>query len=183
MNQYYRNRILGILLLTLFSFSCTSNLDFNQVNNIKLEPIFSANLTYFDIPAKEFIVNGTENSVIFDDKNFDVFRDSFFRKSLRKVDLFFKVNNTIARSYTIDIQFLDGNNQPLYTIHFDVPAYAGTDNEFSQIENFEGAKLDLLKRAKKMKFTIKMGSGPALNQSSPGSLKLQSSATAYLVVE
>jgi hypothetical protein len=35
-------------------------LDFNQVNDIKAEPVFIANLTYFDIPANEFIENGTD---------------------------------------------------------------------------------------------------------------------------
>jgi hypothetical protein len=34
-----------------------------------------------------------------------------------------------------------------------------------------------------MGFVITMGAGPALNANSPGSLKLRSSATAYLVVE
>jgi hypothetical protein len=49
--------------------------------------------------------------------------------------------------------------------------------------NFENTKLDLLKRAKRMGFVITMGAGPALNANSPGSLKLRSSATAYLVIE
>jgi hypothetical protein len=34
-----------------------------------------------------------------------------------------------------------------------------------------------------MIFVIRMGAGPALNTTSPGSLKLRSSATAYLLIE
>jgi hypothetical protein len=74
---------------------------------------------------------------------------------------------------------LDGN-QPLYNFSFDVPAFQelkGNPKKF-----FENTKLDLLKRAR-MIFVIRMGAGPALNTTSPGSLKLRSSATAYLLIE
>ena len=71
----------------------------------------------------------------------------------------------------------------LYTIHFDIPAYSGTEKLITQTEIFENANLDLLKSSKRMGFIIKMDAGPALNANSPGSLKLRSSATAYLVVE
>ena len=183
MNQYHPNKILGLLLLILLSFSCSSNLDFGQANNLKLEPIFVANLTYFDIPANQFVVGGMEQNIAFDAQDFDIFRDSFFRKNLRRADFFFEINNTINRAYSIDIILLDENDQVLYTIHFDVPAYSGAQNLITRTEIFENASLDLLKRAKRMGFVITMGAGPALNANSPGSLKLRSSATAYLLVE
>jgi hypothetical protein len=60
-------------------FSCSSNLDFDQVNDFKLEPVFIANLTYFEIPANQFIENGMEQNIALM-QEFDMFRDSFFRK-------------------------------------------------------------------------------------------------------
>jgi hypothetical protein len=51
MMQYHTNKILGFVLVILFSFSCSSNLDFNQINDFKSEPVYIANLTYFDILA------------------------------------------------------------------------------------------------------------------------------------
>ena len=78
---------------------------------------------------------------------------------------------------------MDGNDQLLETISFIVPAYSGTQKLITQTEVFENARLDLLKRTKKMEFVITMGAGPALNANSPGSLKLRSSATVYLLVE
>ncbi|MEZ7497678.1 hypothetical protein QO200_02885 [Flavobacterium sp. Arc3] len=183
MNQNQTNKIFGILLLVMLSFSCSSDLDFDQVNDLKLEPVFIANLTSFEIPASQFVVNGVEQNVAFDAQDFDIFRDSFFRNRLTRADFFFEINNTITRSYSLDIQLLDGNDQLLYTIHFDVPAYSGTEKLITQTEIFENANLDLLKSSKRMGFVIKMGAGSALNANSPGSLKLRSSATAYLVVE
>jgi ABC-type oligopeptide transport system substrate-binding subunit len=69
MKQYHTNKILGFVLVILFSFSCSSNLDFNQINDFKSEPVYIANLTYFDILAKQFIENGTEKNITFDAQN------------------------------------------------------------------------------------------------------------------
>jgi hypothetical protein len=85
------------------------------------QPVYIANLTYFDILAKQFIENGTEKNITFDAQEFDVF-GILFRKSSIQAD-FFEINNTINRSFIVDIVLLDGNNQPLYNFSFDVPAF------------------------------------------------------------
>ncbi|WP_291100147.1 MULTISPECIES: hypothetical protein [unclassified Flavobacterium] len=176
------NKFLGIFILAIFSFSCSSNLDFNQVNNLKLEPVFVANLASFDVSANQFVTNGAEQDVFLDVANFDVFKDSFFDKSLKKAELFFEINNTINRAYSIDLVLLDVNDTPLYTIPFNVPAYSGAENLVTKTEIFENNNLVLLKSTTKIAFTITMLTGPPLSESSLGSLKMRSSATVYLVV-
>lgn len=176
---YIMNKFIGIVILTIFLFSCSSNLDFNQVNDLKLEPVIVANLATFDVPANQFVVNGIEQPISFDTQNFNVFRDSFFNKSLTKADFYFEINNTINRAYKINLYFLDVNNQPVYTIYFDVPA----NTNFTKTEVFENNNLVLLKSTAKIEFAITMLSGPALSETSLGSLKLRSSATVYLMVQ
>lgn len=183
MKTYPTNRFFGIVLLTFFSFSCSSNLDFNQVADLKLEPIYVANLSYFDIPAKDFVDNGVEQNVSFDSQDFHVFRDNFFRKNLKKLDFNFKITNSISRAYSFDIIFLDKNFDPIYTIPFTIPASSGSPSIIEKKEVFEGATLDVLKTSEVMAFVLQMDAGPALNESSEGSLKLVSGATVYLVVE
>ena len=78
---------------------------------------------------------------------------------------------------------LDVNNSPLYRIQLNVPAYTGVENLVTKTEIFENSKLDLLKKTRKLAFTITMLAGPPLTETSLGSLKLRSSATAYLVVQ
>ncbi len=175
--------ILSLIFLVLFSFSCASDLDYDQVNNVKLEPVVVSNLAYFDVPANQFVIGGIEQPVFFDVSTTDIFSENFFTDKLRKVDLFFEVNNTINRGYTIDLIFLDNNNQQLHTTNFVVPAYSGTENKVTKTEIFENAQLDLLKRTTKIAFAIQMMSGPLLTENSLGSLKLRSGVTAYFVVE
>lgn len=183
MKAYLINRFFGIVILTLLTFSCSSDLDFNQVNDLKLEPIIVGNLSYFNIPAKDFVDNGMERTVSFDAENFDVFRDSFLQNNLKRADFFFEVTNTINRAYFFDLILLDQNDQVLYTIRIDVPASADVPIIIKKTEVFENAKLDLLKATKRMEFLLVMNPGPALTENSLGSIKLRSSATAYLSVE
>ncbi|MFV8343771.1 hypothetical protein [Flavobacterium sp. XS2P39] len=177
------NRILGVLILALFSFSCASDLDFNQANDLKLEPVFVSNFGHFDIPANQFVTNGVEQSITVDTPEIDVFDDVFFKDNLERADFFFEINNTINRAYTLDLVYLDKNNQPLYSINFAIPAYNGVENLITKTEVFENAKLDLLKSTTRMAFILKMLPGPIVSENSTGSLKLRSSATAYLVIE
>ncbi|MGO4906502.1 hypothetical protein [Flavobacterium sp. W20_MBD1_R3] len=177
------NRVFYLFVLLLFSFSCASDLDYDQANDIKLEPVFIANLAYFDVPANEFVTGGVEQNVIFDAPTVDVFNDSFFRKSLKKVEFFLEMENTITRSYVVDIVFLDRNNQVVYTTNFTVPEYAGVENKVTRTEIFENSQLDLLKRTVRIAFTLRMLPGAPLTENSSGNLKLRSGVTAYLVVE
>jgi hypothetical protein len=183
MKAYPINRFFGILILTLFSFSCSSDLDFNQANDLKVEPVFITNLSYFDIPANDFVDNGMEQNLSFNSQDFDVFRDSFLRKNLERADFFFEITNTINRAYSFDVNLIDQNDQLVYTIHFDIPASSGTPIITKKTEIFENTKLNLLKASTQLEFVLIMAPGPALNENSVGSLKLSSSATVYLVVE
>lgn len=182
MKQSSNQKLLWIFILAFFSFSCSSNLDFNQVNDAKLEPVLLANLIYFDVPANQFITNGIELPVSQSESIIDIFKDNSFNTSLKRADLFFEVNNTINRAYILNIVMLDVNNFPLYAIQLNVPAYTGVENLVTKTEIFENTKLDLLKKTRKFAFTITMLAGPSLSETSLGSLKLRSSATAYLVL-
>lgn len=174
--------VIGFFVL-IFSWSCSSDLDFDQANNLELRPIVEANLTSFDVAANKFVNNGVEQSLLIDTPGTLNFDDSFFKDNLIKADLFFEVNNTINRAYVLQFIFLNNANTPLTTIQVDVPAYAGTINITTNKTIYEGATLDLFKQTKKMTFVVTMLSGPPLSATSVGNLKLRSSVTAYFNIK
>ena len=176
-------KILATIILSMLSLSCSSELDFDQVNDLILEPVVVANLASFDVPANQFVSGGIEQTVTGDLLDFNVFRDEYFKKSGVRADFFFEFNNTINRAYIINLSFLDANNNTIYSIPFNVPAYSGAQNLITKTEIFENTKLDVLKATTKIAFVITMLPGPGLSESSLGSLKLRSSATVYLVLE
>lgn len=174
---------LVIMCLGLFSISCSSDLDFNQTKNLKLEPTYIANLVYFDIPANEFVTNGVENSQFIDRSTVDIFNSTFFVNDLAKVDLDFEINNTIARAYTLDIKLFNASGIQIDTISIAVPSYYGAPNIITQKEIFQGTRLMTLKNTTRIEMTLRMASGTALTESSPGTIKMRSGITAYFVIQ
>lgn len=177
------NKFLRIFIPSIFFLSCSSDLNFDQVNDLKLEPIAVTNVASFDIQASQFIIGGVEQPLVGDVMNFNVFNDVGFTNNLRRVDMFFEFNNTINRAFRINLYFLDANDIRLYTIPFVVPAYTGSPILFSKTEIFENATLDILKQTKKIAFGIAMLPGVPLTSSSLGNLKMRSSGTIYFLVQ
>jgi hypothetical protein len=177
------NKIPKILVFAFLFLSCSSDLDFDQVNDLKLTPVFVANLAYFNVPASQFVNNGSEQ-IMFDVTDFDAFKEEFFRDNLVKAEFDFEIENTIVRAFTIEVLFLNDNDQLLQTVTFMVPAYAGSTNVIKYpTEVFENQRLALLKQTTKIGFLVKMASGPPINANSLGNLKLRSSATVYMEIE
>ncbi|OXG06344.1 hypothetical protein BC749_10281 [Flavobacterium araucananum] len=183
MKVNFIKRISKILLLSSVFFSCSSDLDFDQAKDLKLEPVFVANLAYFNVSATQF-ANSGGGQVVFDEQEFDAFKDKYFRENLVKAELDFEIENTIIRAFTVDVVLLDANNQILETDSYPIPAYSGSSNIIKYpTEVFENQRLELLKKTVKIAFFVRMAPGPALDQSSTGNLKLRSGATVYMEIK
>lgn len=178
---FLKYTMLGISILSVLS--CSSDIDFNQGNDLALEPVIVANLATFDIPAHQFVSGGIEQPQFVDVSNFDLFKDSFFKNNLLKVEFFFEINNTINRDFVIDLVLLDINDSERHRISIPVPAYTGVENLVPYPELFDSSNLVILTSTRKMSFTITMQPGPTLSESSLGSLKLRSSTTGYFSIK
>ncbi|MDR7210037.1 hypothetical protein [Flavobacterium piscis] len=177
------SKITKFLGLIFLGFSCSGDLDFDQVNDLQLKPVLVANLIYFDIPASAFIDDETEQSVVFDAQDFDPFRNSLLREDLMKTEFSFEITNTISRAYKIDLILIDAQNNPIETLSFTIPAYTGTNNVLKFTEIFENQRLVNLKKTIRVGFVITMAPGMPLNENSTGNLKLRSGATLYFEIE
>lgn len=171
-------KILAIIILVALFFSCSSDLDFNQVNDLKREPILVTNLGAFDAPAQLFTTGITESAVTTDFPIINIFKDLYFKESLVKAEFFFEFNNTINRAFEIELFFLDAGGTEIDSILFNVPAYSGVPNLVRKKETFDGPDFELLKTATKITFVVKMLGSP-LPVGASGNLKLRSSATIY----
>ncbi|MBF4516258.1 hypothetical protein IRZ71_07890 [Flavobacterium sp. ANB] len=184
MKLYLINRISKVIGAAFLFCSCSSDLDFDQVNDLVLTPVFVANLAYFDVPANQFTDNGSAQQIASDIQPFKAFKEKFFKDNLVKAECDFELENTINRSFSLDVLFLNQNDQVLETLTFDIPAYSGGSNIIKYpTEVFENQRLVLLKQTVKIGFTVRIGAGPPLNSGSSGNLKLRSSATAYMEIE
>lgn len=176
------NKIAGLLFL-LLAWGCSSDLDFDQVNDLLLKPVVVGNLASFDVAANQFVNSGVEKPNVIAFSNVGVFNGTFLNENLVKADLFFEVNNAINRGFDLELIFIDAANRPLTQIQMMVQAYTGTPNITTKEVIFEGASLDLLTQTKEIAFVVTLLSGPPLTSASIGNLKLRSSATAYLEIQ
>jgi len=176
-------RIPKIIFFSIFFLSCSSDLDFDQVKDLKLEPVFVANLAHFDIQANQLLDDGGTN-IVYDVRDFDVFRDKFFNERLKKAEFDLEIENNIQRGFVVNLLLMNENDQVLETLSYSVPASTGGENVVKfPTEVYENQRLELLKQTAKIGFVVLITAGPPLNENSLGNLKLRSSATAYLVIE
>jgi hypothetical protein len=183
MKFYFFKKKFLITALACCLFSCSSDLDFEQGNDLNVQPVFIGNLAYINLTASDFILNGTATPILFYTSDVDFLNNSFTDENLLKAELYFRIKNTINRAYTYNMFFLDKNGQPIYNIKMDVPAYNGTDVVVEKTEIFTAANLDVLKNTTKIIFSIRILSNQPINASTAGRVELSSSVTAYFDIK
>lgn len=178
----YKKRYFNILLLFFLS-ACSSEMDFNQIDDFVAEPIFVSGLVNYTADAAT-LSNLPTNSAgeIQLNSGFeigDVFGNQFYNENVIRQDLFFKVDNSINRVFELKMILTDANSTPLYTIPMTVPAYTGSSNIVTKTEIFENANLNIIKSTSSILVEMTMKSGAPLNS---GIIHLSSSGTIYFKV-
>lgn len=164
--------------------SCTKPVDFNQVNDLQLNPVFESSLVYINEPANRFLVNETEVTVLQDSVNIDFFNDQFIIDNLVRADLLFQTINSIPRGFQVRVDMMDNSNQILHTFSFSTGASPdNSDLVTEHTEVFQGSSMVALKNTTKMMFTLTLLPGPAIDANTLGRIILKSKGTFYLNVQ
>ncbi|PJJ06954.1 hypothetical protein CLU83_0076 [Flavobacterium sp. 1] len=171
--------IILIAFLECCFFSCSSDLDFDQVNDLNVQPVFVSNLAYINIDAQDFISNGTETPIFSYTSDVDFLSKSFVKENLVKTELYFRIKNTINRSYAFNVTFLNKNGTPIYNIKMDIPAYNGSEVIVEKTETFTATNVSILENTAKMVFSVRMFAGPPITAATPGRIEFSSGITAY----
>jgi hypothetical protein len=178
-------KFFSTFLLSALFISCSSDLDFEQTQDLKLSPIMTGNFASFDIKATQFVSSGVEQNSVSQELSFDIVKQESSTKYLNRADFYLEFTNTINRAYSISVNFLDESNLKLDSFELEVPAYASGDPIIvPRTEIFKTTRLDLFRKANKVKFEVLMSpTGATLTNNSLGSLKMRSSATVYFLYQ
>ena len=172
-----------VALLSFFAYSCSSDLDLNQANDLKIEPVIITNLGSFEIDSKDFAGSGIQQTSFSEETTIELFNDSFFRRRLKKVELYFELSNTINRAYVVGLYFLNKNDDIVYSQNLSIPAYTVGENIFSKKDILAGSSLDQFKETTKIIFDLNQSPQSTSIPVNQGKFKMKSGLTAYLVVE
>tara|TARA_R110002124_G_scaffold86577_6_gene223736 strand:+ start:1982 stop:2536 length:555 start_codon:yes stop_codon:yes gene_type:complete len=103
-----------IFLIFIFLFSsCVKYVDFEQIEDLTVEPVFTSSLVYFTLDQVTFFdrINSVEViTPISKTSKFLSLNSSFVKNNLIKLELEFEISNQFDRDFTINVEFLDDNN-------------------------------------------------------------------------
>ncbi|MFS4484079.1 hypothetical protein ACKGJY_13745 [Hyunsoonleella sp. 2307UL5-6] len=172
---------LSVLSFLMLFIACTKPVDFNQLDDLLLEPVVESSIFFFNAEASEFFTGGTEQSEVSDFVQIDIFNNSFINNNLIKLEFVLDIENSINRAYELQLDFLDTNGDLLET--FTISADASPNNSVianTHTEVFEDEALVRIKQSSILNFTLRMLPGEPITTDTPGEIEVHSIGVFHL---
>ena len=171
------------LILLFFCFlamsSCVDELDFSQADDYNITPENTVSLTYFTVlPFQFFNLSGVQESEKSDTTDFRLFDNSYIRDNLVKLDFNVEVKNEFNRSFTVQIVFLDANNN--ITHRFNEIKVGANNLNYIFFESIEIGTNQNIKNTTRVRVIIIDNLGTSLNPSDTTEFEFKSSVKLYL---
>lgn len=179
--KYFKKYIYILLLINLTS--CYEKLDFDQLDDFVLKPIYSTSLTSLTLlPFQFFNDLGEQQTSITDITNFEIFDGSFVEENVVKIDFSAEVKNEFDRDLVIKVSFLDEFDEPVYRFT-PIEVEAG-DLNYQYLEEVEIFSNPLIVDTFKVLIEAEIeDTGTDLNPLSTDEFKFISSVTVYIEAE
>lgn len=184
MNPKYLLKLAAVILLCVLANSCSSDLDFDQINDFSAEPEIAANLAYFELPIPSSIPSLPLFTFPTVNAKFDILRDASVSKRLSEATLFFEVENINVKRYEVVFEFKDVNDRVLDRIAITEAEakYDDVSKKLSKSVTYKSSQLDILKLATSIDFTASIVRVTPLTIAND-TLKFRSSAIIKLALQ
>lgn len=172
---------IAIIVLSVFLMnSCAEELDFNQVDNIVLKPVFIAPLTNFTlVPRQFFNETGIQENRIEDITNFEVFDEKLIRENVVKIEFIAEIKNDFDRDVIIDVDFLDEDNNLVY--NFTPIQVSSKDLNYSYSESIDIDSNPDIRDTFKVRIVAELeDTGIQMNPNSLEEFEFKSAVTVYI---
>lgn len=169
------------LIYTVFFFSCSQTLDFDQINEYTTSPSFAASLTFFTITPTDFVAPLGDPIIteISDTSDFKIFENKLIRSNLVKLDFNIEIRNEINRDFTLEVDLLNENNALIYKLN-DLKINAN-NLDFKQLESIDVRLNPNVKNFTRVQIKLSLDDKTTpINASDIGNFELKSAATVYL---
>lgn len=180
-------QMLSAILCTLLFFSCSSPLDFDQLNQYSPNQVISVPFILFTVNDTNFDSTVAPVPPIFEKSDFKILDGTFLKESLVKLDFDFKIKNGIDRAFDIEIIFreLDPNaSDPLIdgrVVHTEVLNIDASDLNF--IKNVIVTTADVPDIVNFLRVEIRLtlrDDSNAITSAQAGALEFNSGITVHL---
>lgn len=110
------NKILLIATLFLTTQSCTKSVDFNQIDDARIQSEYIVTLVNMDLTATNFLNNFNDEIPVSSDLFQIQSPNNSAEPYLEKIEFTVMTENSFDRNFSMDFVFYDRNGQPIYTI-------------------------------------------------------------------
>ena len=165
-----------IVTCICLALSCSSELDFDQVDDVVLAPQIDADILFFTLGTEDFIDTSItdETVVVRDTTRLEFLNDSFIRDSVEDIELTFQIDNSFLQSFNNRFIFINEINEPQYTLEFNVDASLdGTTTRTSIVEQVNEDELQAILSSIKVVNELQLNTNEALIN---GEISFQSKA-------
>ncbi|MCF6351343.1 MAG: hypothetical protein L3J23_10010 [Flavobacteriaceae bacterium] len=141
-------KIISLLLMSVIITSCVSDVDFNQVDDISIQPIVKSSILYFNATTNDFIDPITNDPITFisDTTDMRLFDSSLAQEDVTKIVLKFNIENTFNKNFNLEYIFFNEANEVITSIPFNII----NNNILEQEISYENGDLQNLLSAKKI---------------------------------
>ncbi len=183
-------RLLCLICIASMSISCVKDLDFDQVEDVVLTPIFEVDFIFSRFETDEFVDPGIDPSIVIpevvvrDTLNYDLLATDFIVDNLEQIELTFEFRNTIQRAFDFDFGFLNDADQIVGpSFSFTAAAGNGPGTEpvvTTEVIVLDSATIDVLGGARRLISSIRVQN---VNSGLEGVLELRSKGTYFINYE
>ena len=163
-----------------FLISCTDNLNFDEIN-LNVDPVITAPLVYFELDQNDFFDedNSVEITTVADISDFTTLQSSVVQDNLTQAVFNVEVENRFDRSFRIEVDLLDDNNNITYSFT-DYVIAAGNLNYTSTTRIYPQSSPGFL-NSTRINVVVSILSSPnQLDPDIPKTIKFKSAGIYYL---
>lgn len=148
-SKYY----ISFLALAIFFASCTEEVNFDQADQLAVEPVLASSIFYFE--STEEVINlagtGAFYSQIF---TFDAFSEAFIADKILDGVMTYELENTTSKLLDIVIEFIDESGSILDTEVFVIDPEPAPITEIQVAYGNGGKSLDILRNTTDIRIQV-----------------------------
>ncbi len=170
--------LFSVLFLCLSLVSCIEEQDFDQADDIVIEPTLEASIFYFE--TTEDVINSNPDPAGFytNDFNFDAFKDDYFSDNVIEGSIFYQLENTTSKPVIVTIELIDDGGNVLDTTTLNIGAEAVNTTD---VEVFYGGtsarSLDIIRNTSALRLSAQnLGDDTSISSKANPKLIFRSSA-------
>lgn len=148
-----------LVLFCLLFTSCFKDVDFEQSQDIVLQPDIETGLLFYQLNENDFIDSGTNQftPVIRDTVRLEFLDDDYVQDGLKYAEFRFRHENSFPNEIKSKIKFLGKSGRSQFSVNYDIPA--GSETSFSVVDTIhvmQGNDVGKVKRSIQMVVELQM---------------------------